>query len=138
MAKIVKKCGRREYLEEWAADVAAIAQAHITRLSGIVKDPSGEAYRAFHRFVKELRDDLNEAITEGDAMEMLAQHMITRPIFDELFKDHPFSGENPVSRGMQRVLKELESARIDREARDLTEFYDNVCWQAEGITGSRA
>ena len=138
MAKIVKKCGRREYLEDWAADVAAIAQAHITRLSGIVKDTGGEAYRAFHRFVKELREDLNEAITEGDAMEMLAQHMITRPIFDELFKDHPFSGENPVSRAMHRVLEELKALRIDREAKDLTGLYESVRRQAEGITDSGA
>ena len=32
MAKIVRKCGRRDYWEDWATDIAKIAQTHINRI----------------------------------------------------------------------------------------------------------
>ncbi|MDO6575267.1 hypothetical protein, partial [Staphylococcus pasteuri_A] len=37
MAKIVKKCGTRDYWEDWASNIADIAKNHITRLTGILK-----------------------------------------------------------------------------------------------------
>ncbi|WP_208434852.1 hypothetical protein, partial [Bartonella taylorii] len=36
MAKIVKKCGTRDYWEDWASNIAEIAKNHITRLTGIL------------------------------------------------------------------------------------------------------
>ncbi len=86
MAKIVKKCGTRDYWEDWASNIAEIAKNHITRLTGILAEPETEARQAFDRFMAELRDDLNDAITEADAIEMLAQHIITRPVFQVLFE----------------------------------------------------
>ena len=77
MAKIVKKCGTRDYWEDWSASIAEIAKNHITRLTALLKDPDTEARRAFDAFLGELRDDLNDTISEGDAIEMLAQHIIT-------------------------------------------------------------
>ena len=35
-AKLVQKCGRRVYWDEWASDIARIAQTHITRITTIV------------------------------------------------------------------------------------------------------
>ena len=35
-AKIVKKCGTRDYWETWAKDISKIAQDHITRINSIV------------------------------------------------------------------------------------------------------
>ena len=72
MAKIVEKCGTREYWEDWASDVAAIAERHITRIASLVEQPGSDARAFFRDFLKELRDDLNESVTEGDAIEMLA------------------------------------------------------------------
>lgn len=73
MAKIVKKCGTRDYWEDWAVNIAEIAKNHITRLTGLLKEPSTDARKSFDAFLAELRDDLNESITEADAIEMLAQ-----------------------------------------------------------------
>jgi len=39
MAKIVKKCGTRDYWEDWSASIAEIAKNHITRLTALLKDP---------------------------------------------------------------------------------------------------
>jgi predicted helicase len=118
MAKIVKKCGTRNYWEDWATNIAEIAKNHISRLKGILADPDTEARRAFDEFHGELKDDLNDSITQDDAIEMLAQHIITRPVFEVLFEGHQFTSENPVSRAMQRVLDVLDEANLDKESKD--------------------
>jgi predicted helicase len=138
MAKIVKKCGDREYWDRWAASLRDIAIAHITRLEAILSVPDSPARQAFDAFLAEIRDDLNSGITEAEAVEMLAQHIITRPVFDALFEGHTFTQENPVSRAIQGVLDALESAHLEKESRDLDEFYTSVRNKARGITNPAA
>lgn len=138
MAKIVKKCGTRDYWEDWATNIAEIAKNHISRLRGILAGPDTEARRAFDEFHGELKDDLNDSITEDDAVEMLAQHIITRPVFEVLFEGHQFTSENPVSRAMQRVLDVLDEANLDKESQDLQKFYASVRLRASGITDPQA
>jgi predicted helicase len=138
MAKIVKKCGDREYWDRWAASLRDIALAHITRLEAILSVPDSAERQAFDTFLAEIRDDLNSSITEPDAIEMLAQHIITRPVFDALFEGHTFTQENPVSRAIQGVLDALESAHLEKESRDLEEFYASVRNKAQGITNPAA
>ena len=99
MARIVEKCGSRKYWDEWAGDVAQIARAHIERITALVT-PGGHAdndpdalVRAelFDEFVLELQDDLNPGVTREDAIEMLAQHLVTGPVFDALFGEERFT-----------------------------------------------
>lgn len=138
MAKIVKKCGTRDYWEDWATNIAEIAQRHISRITGILDERGTKARNAFDDFLAELRDDLNDSITEQDAIEMLAQHLITRPVFKALFAGHQFTDQNPVSRAMQQVLDVLDENRIDKETKDLEKFYDSVRNRAHGITDPAA
>ena len=138
MAKIVKKCGTRDYWEDWATNIADIAKNHITRLTGILKAPDTVARKSFDGFLEELRDDLNETVTEADAVEMLAQHIITRPVFEVLFEGHQFTDENPVSRAMQRVLDVLDEENLEKESKDLEKFYASVQMRAHGITDPQA
>ena len=134
MAKIVEKCGTRDYWEDWAKDVAEIAERHVTRIAGLVNQPGSDAQQFFRDFLLELRDDLNESITENDALEMLAQHLITRPVFDALFEGSAFVDRNPVSAAMTEVLSVIEEAQIEREAKALEGFYASVRRRAAGIT----
>ncbi|WP_254475061.1 type ISP restriction/modification enzyme [Bartonella sp. B1098] len=138
MAKIVKKCGTRDYWEDWASNIAEIAKNHITRLTGILAEPDTRARQAFNQFLAELRDDLNNAVTEADAIEMLAQHIITRPVFQVLFEGYQFTRENPVSRAMQQMLDVLNEANLDKESKDLEKFYASVKLRASGITDPQA
>ncbi|WP_306120648.1 MULTISPECIES: type ISP restriction/modification enzyme [unclassified Roseitalea] len=135
-AQIVKKCGTKEYWDRWAADIARIAERHITRIEALLEDPDARA--TFDAFLKELHDDLNEAISEADAIEMLAQHIITRPVFESLFQGNRFTNENPISRAMQGIVARLDEARIDKEAESLEEFYASVRRRAEGLTDPAA
>ncbi|CAN0213860.1 unnamed protein product, partial [Hapterophycus canaliculatus] len=138
MAKIVKRCGTRDYWEEWATNIADIASKHISRIKGLLADPDTPARKAFDDFVEELRDDLNDSITDDDAIEMLAQHVITRPVFQTLFEGHQFVDQNPVSKAMQQVLDILDENKIDKESKDLEKFYDSVKVRSQGITDPNA
>ncbi len=133
-AKVVQKCGRRLYWEEWATDIAEIAQTHITRITTIVSNAaSTKEASAFKAFANELRDDLNDSITDEEVIEMLAQHLITKPVFDALFEDADFTSQNPVSKAMQGVLDVLQEHHLDKEAETLNKFYQSVSMRASGI-----
>nr|WP_321255755.1 type ISP restriction/modification enzyme [uncultured Pseudodesulfovibrio sp.] len=133
-AKLVQKCGNRHHWEDWANDIAKIAQTHIGRIETILEDKSHKKEReAFAAFAEELRDDLNDSITDGEVIEMLAQHLITKPVFDALFEGYSFAENNPISQAMQGVLDVLQEHRLDKEADTLEAFYDSVKLRAEGI-----
>ncbi|MDD2800018.1 MAG: DEAD/DEAH box helicase family protein [Methylococcales bacterium] len=132
-AKIVKKCGKRDYWENWANDIARIAQTHITRITALLKNKDSKEYQAFAAFLEELRDDLNESITEIEAIEMLAQHIITKPVFDALFEGYSFTQHNPVSLAMQGILDILQEQNLERETETLQKFYESVKMRASGI-----
>ncbi|ACS51080.1 helicase/methyltransferase [Bartonella grahamii as4aup] len=135
---IVKKCGEPNQWEKWAGNVAAIAQNHIIRLKSILADKKSEAYRAFHAFHKELKNGLNDSIEEEDALEMLAQHLVTRPIFESLFDGNEFVSKNAISQAMEKILRELDKMNIKEEVKDLEKFYQSVKEDTEGIIETRA
>ena len=132
-AKIVKKCGQRDYWENWANDIARIAQTHITRITALLLDKQSKEYQAFAAFLEELRDDLNESIIEAEAIEMLAQHIITKPVFDALFEGYSFTQSNPVSTAIQSVLDVLQEHNLEKESETLDKFYESVKMRAAGI-----
>ncbi len=133
-AKVVEKVGNRHHWEDWAKDIAKIAQTHIDRITGILDNPANERERAaFDAFAGELRDDLNDSISRGEIIEMLAQHLVTRPVFDALFAGHSFVAENSMSKAMQAVLDVLDEHHLGKEATTLQAFYDSVKMRAEGI-----
>ncbi|KQQ84900.1 damage-inducible protein [Xanthomonas sp. Leaf131] len=133
-AKVVEKCGNRHHWEDWANDIARIAQTHIDRIKVLLEDESQEEARtAFRAFATELRDDLNDKVSDGEIVEMLAQHLITKPVFEALFSDYSFASQNPISRAMQKVLLVLDAQNFGKEASTLNEFYNSVKMRAEGI-----
>jgi predicted helicase len=137
-AKVVKKCGNRNHWGDWANDIAKIANTHITRITTIVQNPANtKEQQAFNEFAKELRDDLNDSITDAEVIEMLAQHLITKPVFDALFSDYNFTDHNPMSKAMQGVLDVLQEHRLDKEADTLEKFYASVKMRAEGIDNAQ-
>jgi predicted helicase len=138
MARIVKKCGTRTYWEDWAKDVARIAEVHVTRIRAAVQAAGSEEKKAFEAFLAEIRDDLNDSITEEEAIEMLAQHLITRPVFDALFEGYSFAQSNPVSKALQGVLDVLDRQNLEKEAESLTKFYASVKMRAQGIDDAAA
>ncbi|UYV53459.1 DEAD/DEAH box helicase [Priestia megaterium] len=131
--KIVKKVGNVRYWEDWSKDVADIAQQHMMRIRVMLEDQDGEAYSAFQKFISGLRHNINGAISEQQAIEMLAQHLITKPVFEALFDSYSFANDNPVSRAMDNVLQVLEQHGLVKEQEKLEGFYESVRIRADGI-----
>lgn len=135
-ARIVDKVGTRAYWEDWAADVADISAALITRIKSILDKGDKKTAKEFERFLKGLRDNLNDSITRDDAISMLSQHLITKPVFDALFAGHDFASHNPVSRVMQRMVDTLGGSGLESETNDLEKFYDSVRVRASEVTSA--
>ena len=130
-AKIVKKCGSRKYWEVWAKDIADIANRHIDQIKLLIKKP--EIASKFAEFLSALQSNLNSAIDQQDAIEMLAEHMITKPVFDALFENYEFIKSNPVSVIMQDMLEILNEKALDKEQETLDKFYLSVQERAKDI-----
>ena len=134
-AKLVKRCGSRVYWEEWAADVAGIARRHITRIH-VILDADKAAATAFASFLTGLRDSLNPGVSADDAVEMLAQHLITRPVFEALFGGDDFAASNPVSIAMEGMLAVLDEHTLSEREDDekLAGLYASVRARASVVT----
>jgi predicted helicase len=132
-AKIVVKCGDRRYWEDWAKDVAKIADNHTTRIKALLENSESNAKQAFDEFLTGLHNNLNPNVTKDEAIEMLSQHLITKPVFDALFEGYEFTKSNPVSQTMQRMLDVLEGQSLEKEVRTLEKFYQSVRDRASGI-----
>ncbi|MFX8083304.1 type ISP restriction/modification enzyme [Acinetobacter baumannii] len=134
VAKVVQKVGNRHHWEDWANDIAKIAQTHIKLITDILARPECEKERAvFEEFAHEIRDDLNNAVSDAEIIEMLAQHLITKPVFDALFDEYSFAAHNPMAIAMQKVLDVLDQHHLDSETEALQRFYDSVKLRASGI-----
>ncbi|GAA2170544.1 DEAD/DEAH box helicase [Glycomyces rutgersensis] len=130
-ARIVQKVGTRVYWKEWAKEVADIAGDHMARIRSALELPGKRA--VFGTFVAALRSNLNPSISEHDAIEMLAQHLITKPVFDALFEQYEFATHNPVSEAMETVLEALDDQALDSERDKLKRFYEQIRVRIEGI-----
>ena len=135
--KIVQKVGDRRYLEDWSKDVADIARRHIQGIK-IILEQNPDSKAAFERFLHSLQHNINESIDQEQAIEMLAQHLITLPVFDALFGEYSFVKNNPVSSAMEKIIDDLSQYGFEKEQKELQPFYDSVRLRAEGIDNAQA
>ena len=133
LARIVLKCGDRRYWEKWAKDVSEIAQFSKKRIEAQVKKMEEKKDETFNNFLASLRHNLNPAVSQRDAIDMLSQHIVTRPVFNALFEDYDFAERNPVSISMQNMLDLLEEKNVQVETEKLEGFYQSVAERARGI-----
>ena len=130
--RIVKKVGSSLYWEDWSKDIATVADRYIHLIDRLLEDP--ERQDAFQEFVGALRATLNPAVDNESAVEMLAQHILTAPLFDAMFPDHSFSKQNPVSRAMNTILEMLtDHSMIENERKDLDAFYRAMVERIEAV-----
>ena len=136
MAKLVKKCGTRTYWEDWATDIAHIAKTHINRITAITSQ--GQVKETLQHFVRTLQSTLNPTISQESAIEMIAQHIITKPIFDMLFEDYEFTKHNAVSQAMENIIYTLQDSSLKPESKTLHTFYASVQRRVQDIQSIKA
>ena len=138
-AKIVERCGDRKYWETWAKDVADIFARLVGRIKALLDVAENDALREwFDAFHGELRTTINESIDRANAIEMMAQHILTRPVFDALFEHYAFSEGNPVAQALDAMRRDFAEFGLENETRDLEGFYESVQRRAQGLDNSEA
>lgn len=131
-ARMVQKVGDKRYWEQWAKDVAEIAERNIERIKRLIEHDKEHRW-AFEQFVDGLHKNINPFITDDEAIEMLSQHIITQPVFEALFDGYSFVKNNPISQSMQAILDLLESDVVNKDTEILEKFYDSVRTRADKI-----
>ena len=124
-ARLVEKVGDKMYWENWGKSIGDIAQKFMDRITLLIKE-NPNAHKYFEEFLAGLHKNINDSISEEDAVGMLAQHMITRPVFDALFKEYQFVNNNAVSRSMQDMIEVLEAEGMEMDTQVLEKFYISV------------
>ena len=130
--KVVQKVGDRRYLEDWSKDVSDIAHMYIRRIGDLIESNQG-AKLAFDKFLNSLHHNINDSITQEDAIEMLAQHLITEPIFDALFGEYSFVKNNVVSKSLNDVISAFKVFGFEKEQEKLKPLYESIKLRASGI-----
>ena len=124
-ARLVEKVGDKMYWENWGKSIGDIAQKFMDRIELLIKE-NPNAHKYFEDFLAGLHKNINDSISEEDAVGMLAQHMITRPVFDALFAEYQFVNNNAVSRSMQDMIEVLEAEGMEMDTQVLEKFYISV------------
>ena len=131
LAMLVDKYSNPRYWETWADKVREIARRPEARIRALLRLPDSGIGPVFDRFLTELRGNLNDGISQDDAVSMLSQHLVAKPVFDALFADFDFAERNPVSKAMQGVIDALAQRGLEKETAGLEDFYRDVRISAE-------
>ena len=138
-AKIVERCGDRKYWETWAKDVAAIFVSLVSRIENLLDTRENATLREwFDAFLEELRASINESIDRDSAVEMMAQHILTQPVFEALFEHYDFASSNPVAQALDDLRRDFGEFGLENEIRDMERFYESVRLRARGLDNSTA
>ena len=126
-SRIVDSLTDKHYYSKWAKETARITAQYEERIRGLLDNDSTGVRVEFGKFHSALRQELNDGITENKAISLLAQHLVTRPIFDALFSEFEFAKHNPVSVAMEGMVRTLRFDHgTDSETRELAGFYKSV------------
>ncbi|MBU4486542.1 MAG: N-6 DNA methylase, partial [Candidatus Delongbacteria bacterium] len=131
-AKMVQKVGDRTYWEQWAKNVAEIAEKQVERINTLVKQ-DGTHKKAFNDFLGGLQKNINPSITQQEAVDMLSQHIITKPVFEALFEGYSFVQNNAISLSMQKMLDLIEDQAVEKDLAVMDKFYNSVKNKAKDI-----
>ena len=137
-AKVVDKYADPNFWEKWATTIREIAIAHENRIRALLRGSDARVRETFNDYLQGIRDNLNDGITEDQAIGMLSQHLVTKPVFDAIFGDFGFVGQNPVSRAMQSTIDALDRHGLDKETADLGAFYRDVQTRVRGLNDPAA
>lgn len=136
-ARVVKRCGDRDYLEESAKEIALIAQQHVEQIKKQLQNPTPQQKKAFDEFLEKLQQDLNPSIDQAEAIEMISQHIIMQPVFDALFADYSFAKKNVVSQAFENLLDVFKEESSQEEWAKLEKVRKSIRDRVEGITSWR-
>ncbi len=133
-AMMVDRCGDRMYWPRWSAKAGEVAGRFVARIEELLR--AGRYRDEMSSFVGELQRCMNGSVGEHEAVEFLAQHLVTQPVFDALFADYCFAQNNAVSRAMGGMIRKLEGHAFVDDRELLSDFEINVRMVSKGLDTS--
>ncbi len=130
-ARMTEVVGDRMYWPTWSKKVGDVATRFVERISAMLAQ--GRHAAEMDGFVAQLRESVNPSIGRQEAVAFLAQHLVSRPVFDALFADYDFAANNPVSRAMNHMADLLEGEAFADDRRLLSSFAEQVRMVCKGL-----
>ena len=139
---IIKKIGNRREWEDWAEDVGKICQNQVDFIKHkLDNNDNGQLIYEFKDFKDQLSCSINghkdkdaeSSLSDDEVIEMLAQHIVIKPVLDELFKGYPFTEHNPIARALTNMLEKFDSEGLQKANKELDYFYKSVGARMKGV-----
>ena len=131
--KVVLHCGERLYWDEWSKDVGKLAKEYFKNIQKIIKsDLKRKKY--FDEFLNGLKKILNPSFNQEDAIKIISQHLISKPIFDSLFGgDSKTLKNSSVSNEVDKVIEKL-NIKAKENVTSLQTVHKAIKDKVKGIT----
>jgi len=120
----IDKLDTNIFIEQWCINLVDTIKEYIEHKGVLFGDPNPQD--VFTLFIDKLKTIISPLIEEEEAIEMLAQHIIAKPILESVFVDHSFYSHNPVYQTMQDLLVKLENKGIITYYPDLSSLCEKV------------
>ena len=144
---IIKKLGNIRTWEDWAKDVALICSNQAKNIKRVLEDTEHpEAKKLFDDFKNQMSaainghltkdgiaDDETATLSDDEFIDMLAQHIVIKPVLDELFKEHPFTEKNAIASSLTQMLETLQYFGMQVATNDLKNFYESVGYRMKNV-----
>ena len=121
-ARIVSKLGNRREWQDWAEDVAKICSAQVESIEQVLAKGKPELKAQFDQFCQDLQNTI------------LAQHIVIKPVLDEIFRGFPFTENNAIARPMSDMLQKLDAQGLINANKELSAFYESVGYRMINVT----
>ena len=144
---IIKRLGNIRTWEDWAKDVALICSNQAKNIKRVLEDTEHpEAKKCFDDFKNQMSaainghitkdgmaDDETASLSDDEFIDMLAQHIVIKPVLDELFKEHPFTEKNAIASSLTQMLETLQRFGMQVATNDLKNFYESVGYRMKNV-----
>ena len=80
-----------------------------------------------------IADDETATLSDDEFIDMLAQHIVIKPVLDELFKEHPFTEKNAIASSLTQMLETLQRYGMQVATNDLKNFYESVGYRMKNV-----
>ena len=115
---LLSKCGSSMYWEDWVENISGSVKNMINEIDELADSP--EIKPKFEEFRENLSKTLHKDQTKEDAVNLIAQFIVTRPVFSILFPSSDFDS-NPISRALEGITDDFKDAysAYDKELGEL-------------------
>ncbi len=124
---VVDHVGDRQYWPSWGRRTATVCKKVQAHLDAAATE-NHAVQEALVEFAHAIRRTSIPSFRDEDAREMVAQHVVTIPVFDAFFARSQFASRNPVSVHINKLLVQLAAAGVefDQITQSLADTYQRI------------